>query len=119
MKFFIGSDIEQVSRFKKLLDTKPRILKKIFHEKEYEYAINSKNPDQVFTGTWCAKEAVIKSFGEFFLLTPRCVEIYREENGAPKCNVLSELVKGQVFQIKLSISHTADYALGSALLILE
>ena len=119
MKFFIGTDIEHVSRFSKLIQNKPRILSKMFHPAEYEYALKSKNPDQTFTGTWCAKEAVLKCITEFADLTPRCIEIYRNEKGAPKCRILKDLGSDHTFEIQLSISHTDEYAQSTALLVVK
>lgn len=119
MKIFIGNDIENVSRFNKLLLEKPRLLKRIFHEVEYSYSIKSKNPDQSFTGTWCAKEAVLKAFSEIVQLTPRCIEIYRDSSGRPHCKILNEAASKFNYQIKLSISHTLEYAVSSAIVIVE
>jgi len=116
MRIFIGNDIEQVSRFKEIIANKPQLLSKIFHKSELDYAMNKKNPDQSLAGIWCAKEAVLKAFGEIADLTPRCIEVTRKQSGMPICKLINENIKIFDFNISVSISHTKEYASASAIL---
>ena len=50
MKLLVGTDIESVHRFKKLLQLKWNLVQNNFHEDEYNYAINKINPEQSLTG---------------------------------------------------------------------
>lgn len=118
MKVFIGNDIELVSRFKEIIDKKPQLLLKIFHQSEVDYVISKKNPDQSLAGIWCAKEAVLKAFGEVADLTPRCIEVTRNPNGMPICKLVNEKIQKINFNISVSISHTKEYASASAILII-
>lgn len=117
MNLLVGTDIEVVGRFKKLLEEKSKSLKPLFFESEYNYAINKINSDQSLTGIWCAKEAVVKAFSQIALITIRNVEICCVKNGAPKVIVRNLKLKDLSFNISISISHTRDYATATAVLI--
>jgi holo-[acyl-carrier protein] synthase len=71
MKILVGTDIESVQRFKILVKSEKNLVKNIFFESEYNYAISKVNPEQSFTGIWCAKEAVVKVFSQIKLITVR------------------------------------------------
>ena len=116
MKLLVGTDIESVLRFKKLLEFKRKLLKNIFFESEYNYAINKVNPEQSFTGIWCAKEAVVKSFGQFKVINIRNVEIICSKNCAPKAIIKNFSVEDLKFNISISISHTKEFATATSVL---
>ena len=116
MKLLVGTDIESVDRFKKLLQLKTKSIKNIFFESEYNYAINKTNSDQSLTGIWCAKEAVVKSFSQFRLITIREVEIICIKNCAPKAIIRNVKANDLKFNISISISHTKDFATAIAVL---
>jgi phosphopantetheine--protein transferase-like protein len=116
MKLLVGTDIESVDKFKKLINLKKKLIKRIFFESEYNYAINKVNSDQSLAGIWCAKEAVVKSFSEFNIITVREVEIICEKNCAPKAVIKNLKVKDLNFNISVSISHTKEYATAIAVL---
>lgn len=105
----IGTDIESVNRFKRLLSERPTILKTFFSDAEFNYALGKANPAQTLTGIWCAKEALVKAMSDHVLLDIRAIHIAYSDSGAPK--VMS--ING--FNIKISISHTKDYATAVAL----
>ena len=110
MRLLVGTDIETVDRFKKLL------IKNIFFESEYNYSINKANREQSLAGIWCAKEAVVKSFSQIKLITVREVEIICAKNSAPKAIIKNLKVKDLNFNISISISHTKEYATAIAVL---
>lgn len=116
MRLLVGTDIESVDKFKKLIEIKRKLIKNIFFESEYNYAINKVNSDQSLTGIWCAKEAVVKSFSQFKLITIREVEIICIKNCAPKAIIRNLKVKDLNFNISISISHTKEYATAIAVL---
>lgn len=117
MEIFVGTDIESVNRFKALLSRNK--LKTIFSELEYEYAINKKNPEQSFTGIWCAKEAVVKSFGQIKLINIKNVEIICTQNSQPKAIINKLDMENLEFKISVSISHTKDLATATAILVIK
>ncbi|MFD2201829.1 holo-ACP synthase [Shivajiella indica] len=116
MRVFIGNDIENVSRFNNLLINKPQLLKRIFFEQEYAYALKSKNPDQSFTGIWCAKEAVLKAFTPFIILEPRQIEIIKNPKGYPEAIIHHPEISSINYHLSISISHTREIATAIALL---
>ena len=48
MKLLVGTDIESIDRFKKIVDFKTKLLKSIFFENEINYALNKVNSSQSF-----------------------------------------------------------------------
>ena len=117
MTFFVGTDIETVARFSRLMVEKPRLISRIFHSREVEYAFSRNNPEQSLAGIWCAKEAVLKAFGTLEPLSPRCIEIIPDKSGMPKVKITNDKLAMARYQVTVSISHTADYATSTALLI--
>ena len=108
MKLLVGTDIESVDRFKKMLQLKRKLIKNIFFESEYNYAISKINPEQSLAGIWCAKEAVVKSFSQIKSLNIKDVEIICFKNHAPKVSI--EKLEQNNFNISISISHTKNFA---------
>lgn len=115
MKIFVGTDIESVDRFKKLIELKDDSLKKVFFENELTYAQGRIHGDQSLAGIWCAKEAVVKAFSEVKLITTREVEILCTKNSAPKVLIKVAQLKSLNFNISVSISHTKQFATAVAL----
>lgn len=116
MKLLVGTDIESVDRFKKLIQQKKKLIKNIFFESEYNYAFNKSNSVQSLTGIWCAKEAVVKSFSQFKVITIKNVEIICSKNSAPKAIIKNFPTEDLKFNISISISHTKEFATAVAIL---
>jgi holo-[acyl-carrier protein] synthase len=114
MDFNIGNDIERVERIDFLVKKRFSLLKRIFYETEIEYAFNQRSPSESLTGIWCAKEAVLKAICE--KITIRDIEIKRKENGVPIV-IVHNLLANNIQSVKVSISHTKDYAIASAIVI--
>lgn len=112
----IGSDIESVLRFDNLLLRKPRILKRIFSDYEWNYATNKKTA-QTLTGLWCAKESVVKAFSSIHSLDIRSVNIMHHENGAPFVEKILGFNYETKYNIKISISHSNEYAIANCLVV--
>ena len=61
-QFSLGVDIEDISRFKKLVFKQNQsFYEKIFHKNEIKYCLSKPNPYQHFAARFCAKEALIKA----------------------------------------------------------
>jgi len=106
----VGVDIEEVQRFKSLLSNKPGLLKKIFTEYEWDYAVK-KNSAQTLTGIWCAKESVVKAlYAMGFSVLIRDVYINHKNNGVPQVQFIKGLDNFNLNSISISISHTLNYA---------
>jgi holo-[acyl-carrier protein] synthase len=116
MKYLVGTDIEEVVRFQKILNRKPRILSGLFFLEEIEVAKKSTHTAQTLAGYWCAKEAVVKAFGPVFALDIRQVEIIKDPAGFPKVCIHNSDIETISYTLSISISHTRNYATATALL---
>lgn len=105
----VGNDIEEVSRFKHLIDFKPNLLQKIFSQYEWNYSL-SKNQAQTLAGIWCAKEAVVKAMSTIAKLDIRDVEVKHLSTGAPYIQQILNFDSFDDFELSVSISHTKNYA---------
>ena len=114
---YIGCDIENVSRFKKKINTNSKkFLDKIFSEKEQIYCDSKSDPAMHYAGKFCAKEAIvkaIKSSNQKISISFNQIEILNSSHGEPIAN-FNIKIKGFC---KISISHTSDYAMSIALFI--
>lgn len=112
----IGTDIEQIERFKnKTLENNSHFLNRIFSKAELDYCFKDKNSAQHLCGKFCAKEATIKALNnlginDIFLSD---IEILNKENKIPFI-VIKKLPD---LKIKVSISHTKNNAI--AFVIIE
>lgn len=117
--YSIGTDIEDVERFKRLLVVKPQFLKKIFTPYELEYAKN-KLTAQTLAGMWCAKESVVKAMsGLNETISMQDVYIAHKVNGTPYVERIKDRNNIEGFDIKISISHTKKYATAVCLIFLK
>ena len=112
----IGTDIESIKRLDYLLINRPNILKRIFSVYEWNYS-NNKNVSQTLTGIWCAKEAVVKAFSSIKSLDIRAVNISHHINGEPYVEKIIGFNYETKFNIKISISHSNEYAIANCLVI--
>jgi holo-[acyl-carrier protein] synthase len=110
----IGIDIEDISRFKNLFINKNKLLKKMFNESEWNYALAKANPPQTLTGIWCAKEAVLKALYPDYKVFIKDITIKHKDTGEPFTVLNFNEVK--TTSIKISISHSKDYATAVAIL---
>ena len=119
MKLLVGTDIESIDRFKKIIDFRKKILKNIFFENEINYAFNKTNISQSLTGIWCAKESVVKSFSKFSEIALTDVEIICRKGSAPNV-VIHNLEENKInYDISISISHTSDFATAIAVVMIQ
>ena len=112
---FLGTDIVEVNRIKtSISDTGQRFVDRIFTPDEQNYCLSKNKPEIHFAGRFAAKESVMKalmSSGYKKSLSFKSIEIKPRSNGSPRVN-LDLLFEGE---IKLSISHTENYAIASAI----
>jgi holo-[acyl-carrier protein] synthase len=110
----VGIDIENISRFKNLFNNKNRLLKKMFSESEWNYAMAKANPPQTLTGIWCAKEAVLKALYPNFQVFIKDITISHKSTGEPFAEVKCIEVNSNL--ISISISHSKEYATSVAII---
>lgn len=106
----IGVDIEQVSRFKKKDN---RLFEKIFSEKELKRLKNYNA--QHLAGIFSAKEAIIKACNPKERLKLKDIEIYNRRDGSPYAVIKSRVIRAG--NLRISISHSGDYAVAFAILL--
>lgn len=118
----IGTDIIEVERIKNSLSKRGDFLRKIFTEKEIEMFELKGNSPQTIAGNFAAKEAISKSLGLGIRgYNFRDIEILRDDLGKPIVRTYNNLkqicIQYSVLEIKVSISHTKDYAVANAMTI--
>ena len=111
MIFNTGIDIEKVSKFKK---KNKKLFGKIFSKNELK---NIKNHSaQHIAGLFCAKEAVIKACSPLEKLGFKDIEILHKKNGEPYA-MIKKSKKIKIKDLKISISHSNEYAIAAAILL--
>lgn len=120
----IGTDIVETKRIADSLDRfGNRFLHRVFLDGEVTYSKSMKFPHLHLAARFAAKEAISKAFGTGIgrELGWRDMEIIREPSGQPKVilhgRALSYAQTRGVREIHVSLSHTADYAAATALLV--
>lgn len=118
----IGIDAVEIERFKKALDQwGENFLKKIFTQKELEYAGGKKSYAMHMAGKFAAKEAVKKAIpdGAEIGLNWADMEILNGKDGKPHAclhgHAASLAKKFNLSQVYVSISHTEKLAIANAI----
>lgn len=109
-----GIDITEVKRLKQAVEKWGDVfLKRIFTDKELEYASNRANIYQHLSGRFAAKEAVFKALGDP-KLNWKHIQVINNKEGKPSCEILNK--KGRLVNVHISISHVKTYAVASAII---
>jgi len=114
----VGTDIEDVSRFRKLDRNKnSNFLDKIFTKKELDYSFSKAKPYQHLAARYAGKEAVVKALSSMGKqnIDYKDIEILNDDNGIPKVN----LNYNGSLKARISLSHSNDRALAFAVIIKE
>ncbi|MBI5872737.1 MAG: holo-ACP synthase [Candidatus Omnitrophica bacterium] len=107
-----GIDIVEIKRLRQAIERwGDTFLKKVFTEKELEYSQSKRYPLQHLAARFAAKEAVFKAFGTNPKLNFKDIEISNDRYGRPYCSV-----KQKTSDILLSMSHSHEYAVASAII---
>lgn len=114
MIFGTGIDIIEVERITQAIERwGDHFLNHVFTEEEIAYAKRYRYPSQHFAGRFAAKEAVLKAFGKNAHISWKDMVITNDEDGKPICRYRDKKFKKQIL---VSISHTKNYAVASALI---
>ena len=118
---FIGIDLINIHRIKKIIDNKGDIfINRIFTKLEINICKNKYKPYIHFSGKYAAKEAVKKAIISSRIIKSislKNIEIDNENSGAPSIRIINNKIKYK--NIKISISHDGEYAIATALLELK
>ena len=117
--FGIGTDIVDISRVKKLLNTNKKLINRIFSIKEIKYCESRSNKIASYSKRFAAKEAFAKALGVGISkgISFNEISVDNNKNGAPFIELLGKtkiifknLIKKKN-KIYLSLSDEKKYAL--------
>ena len=117
--FGIGTDIVDISRFKKIFNKNKRFKDRIFSIKELRYCESKKNKISSFAKRFAAKEAFVKALGTGISkgISFNEILINNNNNGAPfiellgKTKIIAKNLTKTKSKIYLSLSDEKKYAL--------
>ncbi len=124
MIFGHGIDIAKVSRFEKWVKN-DKIIRRFFNQNECELFTgnNLQHLCEHYAARFAAKEAFVKALGTGFTgIELKDVYVCKNESGKPCMVVAGEMVEhvkkivGVNFNIHLSLSHEAEYAVASVII---
>ena len=119
MSFFIGIDLVKIKRINSIIEKNGNtFLNRIFTKTEQDYCNSNLDPSIHYAGRFAAKEAAKKalmSSGIKKIISLKSIEIDRKKNGEPVINIIFK----HDWILKVSISHTDDYATALVILFSE
>jgi holo-[acyl-carrier protein] synthase len=115
----IGTDIVDISRFKKLINKNKKFKNKIFSLEEIKYCESKLNKVASYSKRFAAKEAFAKALGTGISngISFREISINNNKKGAPFIKLLGKTkfivknLKKKKYKIYLSLSDEKKYAL--------
>ena len=109
-----GIDIIEVARIDQAIKRwGDGFLNHVFTKEEISYAQKHRYPNQHFAARFAAKEAVLKAIGDNSHVHWRDIRISNDKNGKPVCTYKNKKFKNKIL---ISISHTENYAVASAII---
>lgn len=117
-----GVDIIEVGRVKHALDTwGERFLKRVFTDRELDYASTKKFSHENLAARFACKESVLKAFGDTRIgARLKNIEVLNDAKGKPEVVLHGEAKefaeKKNIDNILVSMSHTGNYAVSQAIL---
>ncbi len=109
-----GIDIIEVERIKQAVKRWGNsFLRHVFTDEEIDYANQHRFPYQHFAARFAAKEAVLKAFGDNAHISWKDIRIMNDKFGKPVCIYKDKKFKKEIL---ISIAHTENYAVASAII---
>ena len=119
-----GIDLVDFPRIEEMVNRhSERFVNRVFTEAEQAYAESNKNSIEKLAGRFAAKEAILKLMGTGWRgkIAWTDIEIINNPAGQPKVTLHREVEKIAnelgITHISLSITHTANFAIASAVAI--
>jgi holo-[acyl-carrier protein] synthase len=116
-----GIDLVDFPRIEEMINRhKERFINRIFTAAEQAYADSNKNRIEKYAGRFAAKEAILKLMGTGWRgkIAWTDIEVINNPSGQPHVNLYGEVKKIAenlaITQISISITHTANFAIASA-----
>jgi holo-[acyl-carrier protein] synthase len=121
-----GIDLVDLPRIEQMVTRHgSRFLDRVFTPAEQQYAQNNKNRIEKLAGRFAAKEAVLKLLGTGWRekIAWTDIEVINNAAGQPEAKLTGQVKKIAedlgVTQISISITHTANFAIASAVALAE
>jgi holo-[acyl-carrier protein] synthase len=121
-----GIDLVDFPRLEQMIERHgQRFIDRIFTVAEQEYAGRHRNTVEKYAGRFAAKEAILKLLGTGWRgkIAWTDVEVTNNEAGRPEVSLSGEVKaiadRLKIRHISLSITHTADFAIASAVALVE
>jgi len=117
----IGIDIIEISRIKKAMENK-RFLDRNFTERELKLFDSKNFKAETVSGNFAAKEAISKALGTGFRgFNLIDIEILRDDLGSPYVKLYNNIellsLEKNISDIKISISHSKEYAVANCIIL--
>jgi holo-[acyl-carrier protein] synthase len=119
-----GIDIVECSRIQSVCDRHGDLfLRRVYTPAEIQYCRDTRKPTERLAGRWAVKEAVLKALGTGWRGGIEFVDIETlpDGYGKPHCRLTgktADLAKSLgIDRVLVSISHTSEYAVGSAIAV--
>ncbi len=112
-----GIDLVEVPRFRQSVKRWGiRFLDRLFTPEELAYCRSYKDPHEHLAVRFAAKEAVVKAIGapKGLALEWKDLEIIRASSGQPGVRFKGSMSRWKKLKVYLSLSHTKEYAVASA-----
>jgi len=116
-----GIDLVDCPRIEEMINRHgERFIDRVFTVAEQAYADKNKNSVEKYAGRFAAKEAILKLMGTGWRgkIAWTDIEIINNNNGRPQVTLYGEVKsiadKLGISQISISITHTANFAIASA-----
>ena len=121
-----GIDLVDFKRIEQMLERhEGRFLDRVFTPAEQDYANSNRDSTQTLAGRFAAKEAILKLMGTGWRgkIAWTDIEVLNNPAGQPEVTVRGEVEKIAarlgVKQISVSITHTANFAIASAVALVR
>ena len=112
-----GVDLVEMPRFRRSVKRwGSRFLSRIFTPQELAYCRGYRDPHEHLAVRFAAKEAVVKAIGapKGLALEWKDLEITRSSSGQPGVRFKGSMSRWKKWKVHLSLSHTKQYAVASA-----
>jgi len=116
-----GIDLVDCPRIEEMINRHgERFIDRVFTVAEQAYADKNKNSVEKYAGRFAAKEAILKLMGTGWRgkIAWTDIEIINNNNGRPQVTLYGEVKsiadKLGISQVSISITHTANFAIASA-----
>ena len=121
-----GIDLVDFPRIEEMINRhSERFINRIFTVAEQAYADSNKNRIEKYAGRFAAKEAILKLIGTGWRgkIAWTDIEVINNSSGQPQVTLDGEVKiiaeKLGITQISISITHTANFAIASAVALSE